>query len=96
MINQIIFQIINQCNLILIVLIIKLNFISSESMNTLIKEDKKKDESERPLLFKWKIWYFYHKKNQNSNQKDNFSNILTEVVVFDTVENFWRYYLNPY
>jgi hypothetical protein len=65
-------------------------------MNTLIKEDKKKDETERPLLFKWKIWYFYHKKNQNSNQKDNFSNILTEVVVFDTVENFWRYLLKPY
>ena len=59
-------------------------------MNTMSIEDISKEVEERPLLFKWKIWYFYHKKNQNYNQKDNFTNILTEVVVFDTVENFWR------
>ena len=63
----------------------------------MIKDLKeRKDDIERPLLFKyyskynysWKIWYSYHKKNQNN--KDSFSSVLNEIVTFDSVENFWR------
>jgi translation initiation factor 4E len=57
-----------------------------------MESEKEKKEQERPLLFCWKVWYSYTKKNQNT--KDNYSNTLQEVASFDSVENLWRTYNN--
>ena len=44
------------------------------------------------IIYRWKFWYSYHKKNQNSREK--FGSVLNEIITFDNLETFWRAYNN--